>query len=489
MSSLKSDPEPSNIPASLQAHLDELADFLSEEQEAVLRFLVRKKYEGRWKAKRHTGKQIMFEYYCERAGENGEDKPHGAEDVEGRARQEIGSLRGALEEYYRDHLATKASISIPLGRKDAYEPEIASGPPREIPVDGSQDFRYLGDNNAALRHLLNMIPAAEAIEDTGVRWILGRSLYDEDALADLTKSLQANPKLVFRSVTGPIVDEAHTNALWKAYRDRPGQATFRRLHFTAPLMNFLIVHFPPKGSQKTRRIVYFGYGRQGPGDRADETAVFFSENDVLVKEFMRLFRRLQTDEFSREISLNDPDLLASRDRHSDILATFKTWPVGEITDRILRPASRVAVCITAWPTLDVYLPALRTALEKGCAVDIALWDRDDEFVALRGTAILGDREYVARMIDYNKTQLAGLLRDFGDRFTLQFCKGWASVSVIWIDDLIFWGSYWMSVNAVEGPLFLAHMGSPTGQYLQRQYRAMVPAPPMWLEDMEAGAAK
>lgn len=159
---------------------------------------------------------------------------------------------------------------------------------------------------------------------------------------------------------------------------------------------------------------------------------------------------------------------------NEILRTWKVFQVSEIVRRLKECRKTVRICITAWPELDRCSAPLRKALEKGCAVEIMLWDPSpkEAFVTLRGKSITEgkDPDYVRRTIRANHISLEPLLEFSG--LTCKHCRGQASVGIFWIDDLIYFIPYWVGAPLTDGPLFLTKETSKIGKYLQEQYALM-----------------
>jgi hypothetical protein len=210
----------------------------------------------------------------------------------------------------------------------------------------------------------------------------------------------------------------------------------------------------------------FAYGTQSRGGE-EETAVFSSNHEMLVKEFQRLFKVLKDELFSREISIHDPEFRTSRKHECDVLATFTEFPLPEIRERIRQCRREINVCATAWPTFEALKTELKHALDNGCTVHYGFWRADDLFIGLRNPAD------VRGSIRSNETT-AEYFAD-RDEFHTHRCQGQGSVTIFWIDDVIFFAPYWVGEHASAGPHFMVNASSKTGEHLREQFAAMVPA--------------
>jgi hypothetical protein len=323
-----------------------------------------------------------------------------------------------------------------------------------------------------LTYLTAQIPQAKLLEETTIRWNIAKSSYSDmrDYIAALGQT-----KAQFRFITGSVQDDADVNALHEVFgkrsgrQNRPvGQLKCFRLHHTSPLMNFVLIYEEHKPTE-----VLFGYGTHGRDQPNEETPVFRSNNESLVKEFKRLCKVLRSEQFSNPIDVDDPEFLRSRDRKCDVLAKFEDgFPEREIRQRIQDCSQkRIVICTTAWPTLNSFVPVLRGALERNCSIDLALWKPDTPFALLRDETA-NDPEGMKRAIKSHEA----LLEVFkGSTLNLHWCDGPGSVTIFWIDDLIYFSPYWVGVYASSGPHFLVRAGSDTGRHLQDQYAKMLPA--------------
>lgn len=402
-------------------------------------------------------------------------------DPAGAAKHIVDQLRTRLKRYYDANPNDAVIISIPAR---TYQPSIkyrhetaGRSETSGTTTDSARlpDFEYIGKSKEALRYLIQRIPSARRLEDTTVRWNVADSLYDD--MQDYIEALR-HSDASFRSITGPVQDEAQVKALYAAYANRPdgsqrskGELKCFRLHHTAPLMNFILIYDKDKGHPE----VLFGYGTQRKDQLDEDTPVFRSNNPLLVKEFQRLFKELRTPQFSRKIGVEDPEFLRSRDRKCDVLATFATgFPDPEIEDRIRNCRAKIVICTTAWPKFDFFKPFLKQALKNGCSVDFSLWHEDSEFVKLR-SGEMGDAEDLKRSIQANKVTLQAFRNEAN--FRVHWCSGQGSVTIFWFDDLIYFSPYWAGVYASTGPHFLVHADSEIGRHLQEQYNRMLHATP------------
>lgn len=449
------------MPPEVREQLDKVAKRhrLSVDQEELLRHLVEWKFSGLWKNRDLSGQDVLVKYYREIQKDQSSEKSIGD-----KGRQLILGLRGKLEK--------SGTFRIP--EESRYEPELIARKSvrRSTPRSPSEraNLVHLGTNRQAIPFIVRRIAEASLVEDTTVRWEKRQSLWDEGSMASFAAALEANRDVEFRCVMGPILDSPYVRALLQVF-DKPKRREFfkcRRLHHTAPLMNFLVTYSRKGADGRQRKAVFFGYGRQMGVDGIDDTAVFFSENEALVKEFRRLFKTLVSDEYSRPVSLSDPELVRTRDHRSDVLATFQGWP-DEIAERIRDCRETVRVCITSWSSLHNYVPELEKALRNGKEVTIATWDPHSAFVQVRQGAT--DTDSVVASIQQNNKVLRRLKKSY-PQLQLKQCLGQGSVSIFWIDDLIYFSGYWVRDAASKGPHFLVRADSETGRFLQQQYHEM-----------------
>jgi hypothetical protein len=465
-----------------------LSDRLAPKQKHLFQYLIRMKKDERYirKSIPPTGSTILREYFREYYTNPPEEDlgpPPDFKDAKvwrslyQKGRQEATGLRRALQGYYDAWLAnriddaigipgeetTERIVHIEIPKAKAFEPQITWLTRSQSPE--LEEFRYRGMSRKALEYLIERIPHATRIEDTTVRWNIAKSVYAD--MASFTAALAAS-NAVFKSITGPVQDEKYVSSLHQAYSGRPeGQIQCFRLHHAAPLMNFVLIY----EDNKPWPEVLFGYGTQSRG-REEETAVFSSNNGLLVKEFQRLFRVLQDEEFSREISIHDPEFLATRQRECDVLATFDNFPVSEIAERIEQcKKQQISICTTAWPTFDWFKDRLKVALENGCSVDLGLWEDSDPFVALRNAADL------KLSIESNRTTLKHF--EAHKNFHIHWCRGQGSVTIFRVGDVIYFSPYWVGEYASSGPHFMVYAASKTGKHLQNQFKKMIgtPKPP------------
>ncbi len=431
------------------------------------------------------------------------------EDDETR-RKLVGALRSAVFRYYGTLYCSDTFEPIILRIGDRYKPVFSFATPREaVSVRPGTVLEHLGDNNNALARLNSLLPTATLIEDVSIRWEEGTFYPYEKRIrrsgsggnsglspiehfgAELRKAYQANPNITYRSVTGPIVDTEQVKQVEQAFRGRERSYQFElfKMRHTVPLLNFTILY---TNEEPQRKVVLFGYGRQQSEEKNKPTAVFFSDNPELVREFRDLFEVMQDERFSRQIDLDDPSFLASRPSVSDVIATFEKFPADEIVRDInaLRPPGRIDICSTTWPQLDTEEnlgAAIQNALFRGCDVSVALWESDSAFFALRGHAIKGDRDHLQQQMIQTKKELTridhALKREAEERkkkgeqdkaigqLTIDRCKAaLGSVVMCRVGELIYFGPYWVGANAARGPHFLVPKATPTGRFLFSENR-------------------
>ncbi len=434
-----------------------------DDQRRLLAFLVDKIKEKRWPPGTLVfGKDILAEYH-KRVGDRGRRYS----EVDSRYRHQIIALRKRLEKYY-DKLAWDAADTLELKIGERNRPEIKT---RQVPVVSAADesasaggSAYYGNSEKALRYLTARIGRATRIEDTAIRWLAAASVYSKAALQEFTRALRESAT-EFVSITGPVTDRAYVEALRDAFSgEQSARLKLFRLRRTVPIMNFLILTFADDVTE-----VLFGYGAHDE-ESLEKTQVFKTTDSRLVEEFQRLFTALSRNRFAESITVEDPTFVESDRQDCDVLATYRSFPIEQVAAK-LRRCRRVALCALQWPTLDQLVPGLQKALGRKCDVSIALWEPDDPFVKLRRTAFSQELP-LASSIEGNKKILSAL-RGAG-KLTVSYCKGWASVSLLWIDDLIYFGAYWRDDNASNGPHFLVHQDSHTGKHLVEQYYRMVP---------------
>lgn len=240
---------------------------------------------------------------------------------------QISQLRDALKDG-RKHHPDKTNRIIATERGEGYrflldvewhdeQDQTSARHTQSLIVTEDVPFEYLGSNRKALKELIKRIPQAMLIEDTTIPSDEG-SLYghmDEEYVDALRAS-----KAKYTSITGPVQDNAHVEALKLAYDKKPDDLTCFRLHHATPMMNFVLIY---KDDEATPTEVFFGYGTE---QRRQPGYVFRSNETHLLSEFRRLFWILCDEHFSNKINADDPEFLRSREPECDVLATFPKFP-------------------------------------------------------------------------------------------------------------------------------------------------------------------
>lgn len=477
MGAVPSDDQPARLVpyAELEAQVSLLNVVLKEDQQQLLRFLVDKRKERLWTSDTVVfGNDVLAKYHTRLRGDHANNYNEGDAD---RYRHRIEALRKRLATYY-DDLRKKSfetrktppdTLKLTIGKR--YRPEITSLQPApalasdESANEGGSAL-YYGNSEKALRYVTARVGRATRIEDTAIRWIAAASVYSDAALREFTSALQESAA-EFVSITGPVTDRAYVKALREAFSgEQSARVKCFRLRRTVPIMNFLILTFADDVPE-----VLFGYGAHEE-ESPDRTQVFKTTDSLLVEEFHRLFRALSRKRFAEPITVEDPTFVESDRQDCDVLATYRSFPIEQVAAKLLR-CHRVALCALQWPTLDQLVPGLQKALRRECDVSIALWKPGDPFVKLRRKAFSQELP-LASSIEGNEKILSALRGAGPGKLTVYHCNGWASVSLLWIDDLIYFGAYWRDDNASNGPHFLVHQSSHTGEHLLEQYYRMVP---------------
>jgi hypothetical protein len=285
-------------------------------------------------------------------------------------------------------------------------------------------------------------------------------------MSEFADALRRNGEISFESMTGPIVDQHYVEALVNAFRHRPSKLDAWRIHHASPIMNFTI--FYPKKGSGIRKTVFFGYGKHtGLDFSLTDTAVFASEDETLIKEYQRLFKVLKSEDISQSLSVNDPVFVQSSFYKNDVLASFKTFP-DEIATRIRDCRQSIKICVAGWSQLDTHIQVIESVLAKGIAVTIALWHPKSDFIKFRSEQLSNARRIVS-----NNLHTLGQIRHPGDNLTIIECSGWASVSLFWIDDVIYFGLYWCGMSTLQGSFFMVKEDSPTGDRLKTEFSTMI----------------
>ena len=449
----------------------------ADHQGRLLEFLINRKLAGLYKHDKDkaSGYEILKGFY--------ESMQDTLLPESNKGRKLVGSLRENLRDYYIHH-SDRLLIQIPEGEEDNYEPELSLRPDEFYRGadfgDIASDFDCLGTNADAIDYLAGEIHKLKRLEDTTVRWDRKESLYTGKPFQGFLDALEKHPGLTFRSITGPVADKAYIDGLSKvlASRTYPAVQCFR-LHHATPMMNFAVLHY----RANDRIEVLFGYGIQTTYTDVSQTVVFKSANRQLALEFQSLFRVLRNDRFSRPISVSAPDFKNSAVYWCDVLATFPSFPSAEITKRC-ESATKIIICVTAWHFLErSFYKQIEDALKRDCNVQIAMWNPKSDFIKMRDEAIKGRPGYTVDERKMNGETLELLAINFPNLQVLE-CDGQASVSLFWIDDLIYFSPYWVGQNASDGTHFLVHATSKTGRRLQRQFHHMAGNPSETLRPIE-----
>jgi hypothetical protein len=330
------------------------------------------------------------------------------------------------------------------------------------------EFELIGTIADAVQYVTRNLSRAKQIEDTAIRWSSTESLYSAEDMSRFEAAISAS-SVKFLCVTGPVVDSAYVAALAKVGKTRSlNQLQCYRLRHPLPFMNFLICDYEDSSPSE----VLFGYA-QRDDQTPSETAVFRSTNPVLIKEFRSFFGALSNSRFSDPILPQARDFVSPAPYECDVIRTFSNFPQEEIKERIGACTGRIRICTVSGQSLWPVMPTIEGALGRHLEVEIALWDADSAFVAMRGEAIDPNNRHTLRsMLVHSRA----LFREWQEKYktlALPECRVQGSVSMCWIEDLIFFGNYWVGDNAASGPHFLVKAASRTGQYLQKQYDRMV----------------
>lgn len=229
------------------------------------------------------------------------------------------------------------------------------------------------------------------------------------------------------------------------------------------------------------------------------TIVYASKEPRLVKEFQELFNALR-EEFSRPLELSRPGLFHNEPQQCDILASFLKLPEGGIVaqdpriwtgdwprddqsqsrstavkrDDAYRPNKpHIKICVSALKFLDTkrLKDELKRALHRGVQISVALW-APGPFTEARARVIGLDAEDVEREMD-GSWSVAKFLGKHENLFIRRCTSEFGSVSIIWIDELIYFSTYWLGKDVADGPHFLTLASSDTGRQLQDQYEQML----------------
>ena len=491
---------------------------VSKKRRALLDYLLKAKENGAF-ASKPTGKQILVQFEVSQGAMFDQSDPIAVKQAYDRARQVAVRLSDILRDYYSGPgLNDGIKVLLPLTDLDpddsqTYEPQVVIVD--KLPKTLERvDLWRVGNNVDALSYVTKQISKLNRIEETFVRWVDRKSsLYEGNAFSEFLKELRGS-RLLYRAVLGLMTDSAifHDQGLRETLANRVSKdlpaderaaKLYRLLHDTA-LMNFtLLYYFETEDDfyNHTSNVeVLFGYGVHEPFEKADTTVVFRSTDAAIVNEFQELFKALREEEFSRQLDIGRPDLFSSEPRACDVLATFTEVPLKQITRRIKasgmtkfaigkdivlpigvkrddvyvprRP--HIKICVSALKLLDTkqVQDALRRALDRDVQVSIALWTPASSFVRLRAQAIGVD---VAAAIRELEGAWAGV-RSLGkhDNLFIRRCGGLvSSLSIIWIDEFIYFSPYWLGKDVADGPHFLVTSDSDTGMELRDQYDQML----------------
>lgn len=368
------------------------------------------------------------------------------------------------------------------GERPPHVEHIAPTSDDEAGVDGALT-RPLGNLEKTMQYVIEKLPQADRVEDVTIRWNSDTMHGDLESFKQAIR--QSKPECEFEFIAGPIADSEYMSALKAAFEreEKRKHITCRRLHHNAATMNFMILFYPPN---KKKREVIFGYAAQGPQQspehRRSELTMYCSTDPGLTTQFLRMFRDLTAPRFSRKIELTDPDFAWQGEplHWTDVIASFDKFP-SEITDRMYQCRQHISICITGWTAMATYSGAFSNALASGCRVNVGIWKSDDPFVAMRDQAIarhanrrdreaqrIADAKLIANAIVGNEKTL-GAFSDH-ERLTVAVCRDQAPVPIFWIDDLIYFGGYWLGANSSLGPFFLVRADSETGGFMREQFR-------------------
>jgi hypothetical protein len=155
-------------------------------------------------------------------------------------------------------------------------------------------------------------------------------------------------------------------------------------------------------------------------------------------------------------------------RAGGVIDFVECWSLTTDSDKLNRHS--------AWHLLDRLDFELEAAIKRGVKVSIALWHPDSDFLKYRQKVIGGDLTYVEREIRDNRSALNNLhVYDHPYKnLSVRWCTGeLGSVSIFWIDDLIYFSTYWIGDHVSDGPHFLVPSHSDTGEKLRAQYDEML----------------
>lgn len=484
------DSSPLPAKADIYKQVDKLrrdAGLLSQEAE-FLRFLVGVKLEEDYYQTTFPPKvKDLAERFCRETGAKRNEPEPAARDL-------MRRIRPKLYSYYFRQL--DPIVIIPLtGEETGYEPKIfvreeaarrlppnLAQPkplPTPEPIQRSDATKLVcrGNNVEAMAYLTSRIQNVKRIEDTAIRWDITPSFYagevferfQEELSKAFAESHNEEGKIEYRSITSSVTDPGYAKGLRRvfAFHKYPEIQCFR-LHHAVPMMNFVLLYERSNDALE----VLFGYGIQTSYTDVSHTRVFSSTDPDLTQAFQELFGILRSPRFARPISVIDDEFSMASVRRCDVLATYPSLPKDEIQERI-RDAASIVICVTASHLLERELYALlEEALDGKCEVRIALWEPDSEFMKLRDKAIHGRPGYPFEELDMNLKTVELLKQRYPDLDVLT-CHGQGSVSLFMIDDWIYFSPYWVGRNVSDGPHFLVHRSSDTGQKVEGQFEEML----------------
>ena len=525
--SVSNDPCPEQAAAISEHDVDEQVSLLCkprnlpEKRGKLLAYLIGAQRRGDFELV--GGRRVLIQFE-ERENLKGKTYPNAqAEQAYQRARQVARDLRLDLERYYRELVPNAPDcikIMLPEHRgpsadAHAYQPQIT----RRNPTTPSADARFwlVGDNVQALEYVTDRISKLNRIEETFVRWTEKHSsLYAGSAFRLFVEKLKAS-RLLYRAVFGPMTDSAvfekgglREVLASRVVKDLPNGETatklYRLLHGTA-LMNFTLLYFfedEGRFFKRTSHIeVLFGYGVHEEYGGPDTTVVFGSDDPRLVKEFQKHFDALRDERFSRPLDLGQPALFRNQPWGSDVLVTFPKLPSEELerktrasgtgdgwTDKSrmfgLGPAERqdnyvpgrphIKICVSALKLLasKPFRDELKSALARNVQVSITLWAPESSFIDLRTKAIGLDPEDARHELE-SAFLVAKHLGKHKNLFIRRCTAPMGSVSILWIDEFIYFSPYWVGKDVADGPHFLVMADSATGVEIRDQYDQMIAA--------------
>ena len=439
-----------------------------------------------------------------------------------RARRLAFDLNRSLLAYYRElPPGSPDTIKIVLSEhpdamedgQHRYEPQISRLTIQDVSEEAG--IWFVGNNVKALEYVTQNMLKLNRIEETFVRWIpRTASLYGGRTFKVFLRALKES-KLLYRAVLGPTTDSAiyEIGGLRESLAARSVDAPddqaptkLYRLSHDMALMNFTLLYYaenPNDFYQHTTSVeVLFGYGVHERFERADTTVVFRTFDSRLVEEFRELFKALRSEEFSRQLDLDRPDLFMNEPRLCDVLATFPCLPKDEVLrktrasgtgelwskskdsaeykegdrdDKYVPGRPHIKICVSALLLLDdeVFVDELKKALKRSVQVSIAIW-APGPFIDARTKAAKLRPDAASRQIEGARSALRSLGRH--NNLFVRECFGeWASTSIIWIDEFIYYSSYWNGMDVADGPHFLVTAESNTGGVLRDQYLQMLTA--------------